>query len=610
MKTKFIVIALLVVFGRTAALSAGSQIHIEIHLPAVAKTSGNPIGIDVPVGALQFDGRTAINTGGQQIVRANDISYFWKLEQKSPSSLSDVAGLGYLFSSNRQAYPVVKSNDTNNAVAPVVGANLANQNAGDTLRPPGTYADLYPFITPVIIDTEDNPNRASNATASSGTKAAWLYGTNPGFWTAVGLYTDTTISNVLKVGDAVPPRPSPTPPGATNTITALSNVAIAQDYVAVAASGAGFTGAYAKKISDGVVRTVAENFSTNQFGMISQVGMHGDREVIFAANGFYRGDAEGATTPTLITSAIGGTITDIDGDFAGVMGFQSGYTVWKLNLINGNVQTIVQQGDPRPGGGIFSVVQRPGISPDMVVFEGFDENFAYIGIFVWVNGTILPIVRKNDVLDGKVVQFPAFEPGAVDGNRMGFVAHFTDGTAGAYVASVGATQLTAAVSRKTHGSAGIFDINLPLTGTPGLECRSGGGSGNHTIVFAFSHSVVSGNASVTSGTGSVSGSPAFAGNTMTVNLTGVTNTQTVAVTLSNVTDDIAEVLPNNVVTMNVLLGDTTGNESVNASDVSQTKFRSGTVVDSSNFRSDVTANGSINSSDVSLVKAGSGTALR
>jgi hypothetical protein len=193
---------------------------------------------------------------------------------------------------------------------------------------------------------------------------------------------------------------------------------------------------------------------------------------------------------------------------------------------------------------------------------------------------------------------------------MGFVAHFTDGTAGAYVASVGATQLTAAVSRKTHGSAGIFDINLPLTGTPGLECRSGGGSGNHTIVFAFSHSVVSGNASVTSGTGSVSGSPAFAGNTMTVNLTGVTNTQTVAVTLSNVTDDIAEVLPNNVVTMNVLLGDTTGNESVNASDVSQTKFRSGTVVDSSNFRSDVTANGSINSSDVSLVKAGSGTALR
>jgi len=574
----------------------------------VVKTSGNPIGIDVPIGALTFDGRTAINTGGQQTIRANDISYFWHLEQERPPTLSEIACLGYLFSNNRQAYPIVKSTDVNNAVAPVVGANLADQNAGDTLRPPGTYADLFPFITSVVIDTDESPTRTPNA-ASGGAKAAWLYGTSPGFWTTVGLYTDTTISNVVKVGDSVPPRPSPTPPGATATITALSNVAIAQDYVAFAASGAGFTGAYAKKISDGVVRTVAENFGSNQYGSISAVAMHGEREVIFSANGFYRGDAEGATAPTLITSAIGGTLTDIDGDFAGVMGFQSGYKVWKLNLLNGSFQTIVQQGDPRPGGGIFSVVQRPGISPDMVVFEGFDENFAYIGIFAWVNGTILPIARKNDMLDGKIIQFPVFEPGAVDGNRMGFVAHFTDGTAGAYVASIGATQLSAAVSRKTHAGAGTFDIPLPLTGLPGLECRTGGASGDHTLVFAFSHSVVSGNASVTSGTGSVSGTPTFAGNTMTVQLTGVTNAQNLAVTLNNVTDDIAQVLPNIAVSMNVLLGDTTGNKSVNASDVSQTKSRSGAVVNSSTFRNDITLSGSINSSDVSLVKLRSGTAL-
>ena len=30
------------------------------------------------------------------------------------------------------------------------------------------------------------------------------------------------------------------------------------------------------------------------------------------------------------------------------------------------------------------------------------------------------------------------------------------------------------VSRKVHGMAGTFDINLPLTGTAGVECRSGG----------------------------------------------------------------------------------------------------------------------------------------
>ena len=54
-------------------------------------------------------------------------------------------------------------------------------------------------------------------------------------------------------------------------------------------------------------------------------------------------------------------------------------------------------------------------------------------------------------------------------------------------------QLTTAVSRKTHGGAGTFDIPLPLSGEPGVECRSSGG--NHTLVFTFSNNVVSGNAS-------------------------------------------------------------------------------------------------------------------
>jgi hypothetical protein len=61
--------------------------------------------------------------------------------------------------------------------------------------------------------------------------------------------------------------------------------------------------------------------------------------------------------------------------------------------------------------------------------------------------------------------------------------------------------------------------------------------------------------------------------------------------------------------MGVLLGDTNGNGAVNASDVSQTKSRSGQTSGGTNFRSDVTTNGSINASDVSLVKLRSGSAL-
>jgi hypothetical protein len=35
-----------------------------------------------------------------------------------------------------------------------------------------------------------------------------------------------------------------------------------------------------------------------------------------------------------------------------------------------------------------------------------------------------------------------------------------------------------AVSRKTHGEAGAFDVDLPLSGSPGIDPRSGGPSGS------------------------------------------------------------------------------------------------------------------------------------
>jgi hypothetical protein len=166
-------------------------------------------------------------------------------------------------------------------------------------------------------------------------------------------------------------------------------------------------------------------------------------------------------------------------------------------------------------------------------------------------------------------------------------------------------ELTSAVSRKLHNGT-PFDIDLPLTGEPGVECRTG--AAGHTLVFTFTRNVVSGSATVTSGTGTA-GAASFSGNTMTVPLTGVTDEQKITVTLNGVTDVSSQVLPSTAVSMNVLLGDTTGNKSVNSSDVAQTKARSGFPIDATNFRSDTNANGFINASDVSQVKSNSGHAL-
>jgi hypothetical protein len=165
-------------------------------------------------------------------------------------------------------------------------------------------------------------------------------------------------------------------------------------------------------------------------------------------------------------------------------------------------------------------------------------------------------------------------------------------------------QLTASASRKTHGNAGTFDIPLPLAGEPGVECRSSGGA--HNLVFTFSNNVVSGSASVAAGTGSVSGTPTFSGQTMTVNLTGVADVQKITVALSSVTDSFGQVLPDAAVSMNLLVGDINSSKAVNASDIGAVKAQSGIPVTAANFRADVAVSGGITASDIGVTKSRSG----
>jgi uncharacterized repeat protein (TIGR03803 family) len=182
----------------------------------------------------------------------------------------------------------------------------------------------------------------------------------------------------------------------------------------------------------------------------------------------------------------------------------------------------------------------------------------------------------------------------------------------AYRIAAPTVQVVSAVSRKVHGNAGTFDVDLPLTGTPGIECRSGGANNDYTIVFKFANSLTNvGSASVSSGAGTtVSGNidPSDARNYI-VNLNGVTNAQTIMITLSNVSDSSSNFSSSISASMGVLVGDTTGNGAVNSSDISQTQSQSGQAVTAANFREDVTVNGAINSSDIALVQSKSGTGL-
>lgn len=156
-----------------------------------------------------------------------------------------------------------------------------------------------------------------------------------------------------------------------------------------------------------------------------------------------------------------------------------------------------------------------------------------------------------------------------------------------------------AVSRKVHGSAGPFDIPLPLMGSTGIECRDGGATGDYQVVVTFPTPVTTAQAQVTQGTGTAS-STTVSNNQVIVNLTGVSDRQTLQVSLAAVNDGNQ---PNNLtISLQILVGDTNNNGAVNSSDVAQVKAASGQTTTASNFRLDVNTNGVINGSDVSLVK--------
>ncbi len=166
-----------------------------------------------------------------------------------------------------------------------------------------------------------------------------------------------------------------------------------------------------------------------------------------------------------------------------------------------------------------------------------------------------------------------------------------------------------AVSRKTHDSISPpFDVDLPLSGNLGIECRKGQGanSDQHQIVVTFPGSItLVGTPTVSSGTGSVSTAIASS-NQVFINLTGVTNAQRMAVTLT--VNDGVNTGPV-VVPMGVLLGDVDASGRVDATDVFQVRQQTLQNATSSNFRDDVDESGRIDSTDVFITRQQTLTSL-
>jgi hypothetical protein len=160
------------------------------------------------------------------------------------------------------------------------------------------------------------------------------------------------------------------------------------------------------------------------------------------------------------------------------------------------------------------------------------------------------------------------------------------------------------VSRKTHGSAGTFDlqINTALV-APNVTVEPRTIGSGHTIVYQFNGPISSAGSVSVSPVGSATST--FLGNEVLVTLTGVPDNQRVSVTLTNVNGSVNP--PS--VAIGFMVGDTNNTQTVSASDISGVKARSGQITDATNFLFDVNASGAISASDISQIKARSGSVL-
>ena len=171
--------------------------------------------------------------------------------------------------------------------------------------------------------------------------------------------------------------------------------------------------------------------------------------------------------------------------------------------------------------------------------------------------------------------------------------------------------LTSIGSRETHGSAGPFDIDLPLTGTAGIECRTPGANNSFNLIYTFNKAVTTpGSASLTQGSGGVGQAGLGPNpNQVTVPLTGVSNAQHFGAKLDGVQDSGGGILSNLSARMDVLLGDVNASGRVDAADVSSVRQQTLQTLNLSNFRNDINASGRIDAADVSVARQQTLTSL-
>jgi Subtilase family len=166
--------------------------------------------------------------------------------------------------------------------------------------------------------------------------------------------------------------------------------------------------------------------------------------------------------------------------------------------------------------------------------------------------------------------------------------------------------VTGAVSRRTHGAAGTFDLPLSAVATnPTTEPRQGPAQ---KIVFTFNKPISGATASITEGTATAA-APTFSGNDVIVSLTGVSDRQYVTIALTNVSAVDGGTGGSGSVRVGFLVGDVNQNRVVSLADLGLVNAQLAQSVTAANFLMDVNASGTLTLTDKGITNANLAQAL-
>lgn len=381
-----------------------------------------------------------------------------------------IEGSNLKFSPNSNDSPVFVGNALNNG-------NVAFVNIDDISRGVGIYTSINGSITQVADTNTAIPGGTGNffafnsPTFDNGSVAFRGFGATFFPNGSIQLSQEGIYSNLSGTLSVVADRNTPIPSSTGNFVSFDADPSLDNNVVAFTTNNGNDSGVY--KQENGLLSVIANRSTvipgtTSNFETLDEPVISNRDILFFGSRGFQENFRSGiyvasnnslnviADDNTPIPGGIGNfnffDAANLDNNSVVLKGGRTtlqGRVQEGIYLENGgSLSLIADLNTPIPDGtGNFSsfIFTAPAIDDGNVAFIGYGSN-SQAGLYTTLGGSLSKVIDINDTLDGKTFSPFSFTSATLgreglSGNQLAFLAEFTDGSQGVYIATLNSTSI-------------------------------------------------------------------------------------------------------------------------------------------------------------------------